>query len=797
MAHMLMSLRAVNHRLTNLPVEKLPQVAASLAASLTECGELLSAPQSQRTNKGDSETAVQIHKLVTRLTSLLQDRTCEGRWTAVVLVKALVEAGQWEMLRGSEPFVRGLMSILNKSDPVTTKVMAVIALTRIFHLTYQYPTLVREITTPSLPGFITSTLNLISVKPSSEPTRRLKPHTPFLEVVLHAHAELIARHPTIFRPFTSQIHSILQAIVGSTSPSFPQPVVEVAEQLFIALHTCAPKNTGGEEWKNACRMTITSIHTTSNHVLRAIVEQWESVDPELRQQVLHPGDYAREMGNAEVDPLGLCGWQGLDSGVRRLVILLRMLSAFLSTATASTVAIPVGSILDLTTRLMSVTVPSDASNVQANPQISRTEREHLFAELPRIHSATAKVLQTLVNTLGTGVVPVAQTILEQTLWVFRAEKFSREVRASVYDLIQALVAHVGQSMTKKNVSSLADILRTCCLDLLPPERDAKEASSDSKGKSKTNPGAVNADFFLNPNLKQGRQTNTSSNFPILTEAASDLLPVVLSYLPTEFISPPLRAEIDSTIIMTSDKKAMFASVLNPLPAVKGRGANVSIMPFLARSYASDLEVEGLIRPRMPVLTNANSIGQYNTLEDDEEEDEPMSTTPAPHVALNTSGFLKPSSTPNLHQDLMDVDAPQQQPTPISNKRHYAEESDAARTHVPTGVAENVTEAAQGKKARFDGNILASARDPTSPDSATSARTSAASALVSTAPDKTTVAVQTLSAKKGVSMPSASAAPTVGQVGSVNAALSEGDGSDDEMPSLNIDPDTDSEAEEDE
>ncbi|KKK23934.1 hypothetical protein AOCH_006695 [Aspergillus ochraceoroseus] len=146
---------------------------------------------------------------------------------------------------------------------------------------------------------------------------------------------------------------------------------------------------------------------------------------------------------------------------------------------------------------------------------------------------------------------------------------------------------------------------------------------------------------------------------------------------------------------------------------------------------------------------------------------------------------------------MDVDAPQQQPTPISNKRHYAEESDAARTHVPTGVAENVTEAAQGKKARFDGNILASARDPTSPDSATSARTSAASALVSTAPDKTTVAVQTLSAKKGVSMPSASAAPTVGQVGSVNAALSEGDGSDDEMPSLNIDPDTDSEAEEDE
>lgn len=115
MAHLFMTLRAVNHRLTNLPAQQLPAIAASLAASIAECGELLSAPQSQKSGKADSDHAVQVHKLVTRISSLLQDRSFEGRWAAVVLVKALVEAGQWEILRGSEPFVRGLMGILSVS----------------------------------------------------------------------------------------------------------------------------------------------------------------------------------------------------------------------------------------------------------------------------------------------------------------------------------------------------------------------------------------------------------------------------------------------------------------------------------------------------------------------------------------------------------------------------------------------------------------------------------------------------------------------------------------------------------
>lgn len=674
--------------------------------------------------------------------------------------------------------------------------MAVITLTRIFHLTYQYPTLVREITTPSLPGFVTTTLNLVSVKSSSEPTRKLKPNTPFLEVVLRAYAELTARHPTIFRPFTSQIHSILQAIIGSTSAPYSQPVLDVAEQLFIALHHCAPKNTGGEEWKSACRMTINSTHSTASHVLRAVVEQWESVNPSLRQQLNHPIDYALEVGSHAPDALGLSSWQGLDMGVKRLLELLRMLSAFLSTATASTVSIPVGSVLDLTARLMSVVVPSDASDIQANPQVSRTERENLFAELPYVHVACITVLRTLVNTLETAAIPVTQTILEQTLWVFRAEKFNKKIRASVYGLTTALLEHIGPAINKKNVSSLTDIIRTCCSDLLPSGDETTKESSDAKGKSKTNSGAVNADFFLNPSLKQGRRTNAPTKFPRLSRAASNLLQTVLTHVPMENIAPPVRAEIDRTIIMTSDKNAMYASVLNPFPAVKGRGANVSIMPFLARAYTSEMDVEALIRPRMPVLTNSNSIGHYVNMDEDEEEDvEPASLPQVTHE--DSTEFLKPSATPNL-QDLVDSSAPQSLTT-SSNKRTYTEEKmtqDPATSKLPS-----TADVAQTKKLRFDSNISTpSSEQPSRPTTVGGTLPSAPALISSTQPSS----IQTSSVKEEKSTSvfdnatSSSTSVVVEQSSSIpqaGATSVPNEDSDEEMPTLDIEPDTDEEDDE--
>ncbi|PLN82061.1 rRNA processing/ribosome biogenesis-domain-containing protein [Aspergillus taichungensis] len=762
-------LHAVNHRLTNLPVKQLPAITASLAISLSNCGELLSSTQSlsQKSKPGksdaNSENAVQVHRLMTRLSSLLQDRSPEGRWTAVVLIKAAVEAGQWEILRSCEPLVRGLIAILTKPDPNSTKKMALITLTRIFHLTYQYPTLVREITTPSLPGFVTSALNLISVKASSEPVRRLKPHTPFVEIVLQALGELIVRHPTTFRPFSAQIHSVLLAIIGSTSPCFPDPVVDVAERLFVSLHHCAPKNASTDEWKSACHMTIASVHETAQSVFRSVVEQWESVDPATRRSA-RSSDYTKEVGG-QGDALGLGAWQSVNAGVDRLVMLLRLLSTFLETPTASAVAVPIGAILDLTSRLTSLTVPSPGREVQPNQQISRVEREELFTELPRIHTACLSLLLTLSRTLESAVTPVGQTILEQTLWVFPAERFSRQVRSSTYELVQELLPHLGPTMSRQSVSALTGLIRACCSDLLPPTNDQSGPAADTKGKAKPNPTTANADSFLNPTLKQTRLADSSSS-PDLHRTAVTFLPAVLMHAPTEHLSPALRAEIDRTIILTADKDAMLASVLNPMPAMKGRAAAASILPFLARSAPTAPDVEALIRPHMPVLIPTSTIGTYDTMDESESESEsdPKPTTTIP--SQTKSGFLQTSSSATM---LQPAAAPQQAPAPQMSKRTYEEEPQVTRSQPPVLTA--ASERSQSKKPRV------AAENPSPSVAAASPATfTGTAAIPAPVPSEITAA----------------AAPAPVSTGGVVASAEDDDedGSEDDLPALNVDPDTD-------
>lgn len=110
-----MCLRAAVHQLSTTPTQELPFVTPFLASTLSDCGAVLSAPETKKASASGNEDSLLVQKLKARITSLLQDRTVEGRWTAVVLVKSIVEAGQWEILRGCESWVRGLLGVLGVS----------------------------------------------------------------------------------------------------------------------------------------------------------------------------------------------------------------------------------------------------------------------------------------------------------------------------------------------------------------------------------------------------------------------------------------------------------------------------------------------------------------------------------------------------------------------------------------------------------------------------------------------------------------------------------------------------------
>lgn len=105
-------LRVLCRRLASTNPDDLPRLCPILVNHLLQCGPVLSAAHDQKTKNDSSDAAVHVHKLKTQINALLNGKNNNGRFTAVVLVKAMVDVGGWECLRLSLPWVQGLSSII-------------------------------------------------------------------------------------------------------------------------------------------------------------------------------------------------------------------------------------------------------------------------------------------------------------------------------------------------------------------------------------------------------------------------------------------------------------------------------------------------------------------------------------------------------------------------------------------------------------------------------------------------------------------------------------------------------------
>jgi pre-rRNA-processing protein RIX1 len=456
-----------------------------------------------------------------------------------------------------------------------------------------------------------------------------------LDTVLNAFQVLIPDHPTIFRPFASQIHSLLLPLIAPTTThdSISDTTTALAQQLLVSLHHCAPKNTSGDEWTSALQATAKSVHHTADQVFRSVIEEWESSDSATRQQISKPKDFSEIVSDGGTDPLGMPAWTGIHDGIARLKGTLRLLANFVVQPTHSTVSLPVGSIIELTTRITSVTAPQGQNGLRLNPEITRDEREGLFTALPSIHVEAIAILLIILERLQGGALSIAHTILDQVLWIFETGSYNRDIRTATYTIIKALLPLLGPSLPRKSAKSLYPLIKACCDDLMTlhgvsaSSTSSAPARSDSTQKPPQATSSTNADAFLGspPSTNRPSTQSFQTPYPSLLQSASDLLPSPLTYIPPVYISPSLRAEIDRTAIILNHKEAMLASVLNP-PSTKinSKTAAPSILPFLTRAFPGDPEVEALLRPRMPLLFTGrrhatNLVAREDDIEDDDVE----------------------------------------------------------------------------------------------------------------------------------------------------------------------------------
>jgi pre-rRNA-processing protein RIX1 len=482
-------------------------------------------------------------------------------------------------------------------------------------MTHQYQTLVREVTTPTLPTFLTTCLNLVAPKSAA---KRVDVPPSLSEAVFCAFATLLPLYPTLYRPEATRIrHATRLYLAPTLSDGFvPSSLQKSARRLVVLLNLTAVKNAGGEEWGKAVRDTIQLIHVTADKVFRAVIEDWESTSGYVVEAV----DVNRELAGGSKAADGLPPWTGIHAGVDRIIGLLAMLEEYIKDEILVPVSVPLGVIMDMTTRMLSIALPSSSDpsgGLRPHPAVDRDERDGLWSGMPHIHIATLQLIETLADRLQEGFVPLAAGALEQLTWIFHSGRSDLTFHCKAYHLARKILLLIGKSLNKRQTSKLVPIIRSCCRDLIPGEPYYTNSGTPSRNIPRES-RVPN----LNGNMTLEVRTSLSESSDMQnTTAATELLPLFVSHLPQKHLEIPIRSLIERTAIIAHHRDAMLACIMTPFIGKDGRAIS-SIIPYATREFSSEAIIELLLRPRMPslpaILDNA-SLRETTVLEPDDED----------------------------------------------------------------------------------------------------------------------------------------------------------------------------------
>jgi pre-rRNA-processing protein RIX1 len=528
--------------------------------------------------------------------------------------------------------------------------LAVVTLTRIYMLIHPYQTLVREIATPTIPTFITASIALIKPSPSGDSLK-----TPFsvVETICDAFSTLIPIYPTTFRPFSSQLKSAARPYLAPTYADeyvVPSGLKRAARKLVISLHHVAAKAGGSDEWAKLVAGLLKDLHLTADQILRAVEESWEGSGGFIRSKVSLGG--VPNGGGVSAEELP--AWSGLNAGADRLIGLFEYLSDCLRYPTKSPVTIPTSALVDAASRVcliarLSRKTQSWDQALQTNAAIGREEREELWSLMPEIHVAALHLLQVLIQRLQQNTVPLVPELLDHLGRVFKSSISLPVVRMTSYAVLRDILTLAGPTLSKPSVDMFDPLLGACCRDLqqdaghLKPAEKATTASTDSKKISI----AANADLFLKPQTSTIVETMTIGADH--KAVAAGLLALIPSRLPQRHLKPSLRGLVDQTAILTSNREAMVASVLNPFKDQRGR-VYPSILPHLSQMFPEDQGLE-ILRTNLrangqPLVDGEEPLEELPVDHEEEEDDEEMEEAAVDDEVIapaKTEDLFKPGS----------------------------------------------------------------------------------------------------------------------------------------------------------
>ncbi|KAJ6263897.1 Pre-rRNA-processing protein rix1 [Drechslerella dactyloides] len=568
-----------------------------------------------------SEITTLLHKLRTRISSLLQSRASQARWAGVCLVKAGIETSP-AFLQGVAIWIPMLLRMVNRPEqgsPITERAIAV--LTRIFVLTTSKTALTRELTSPYLPTFSQSLLSP-AVRSSGN-----------LLAVLRSIHQILQTHPTTFRPQQQKALELVRSILfAEDDKNYPSDILEAATAAYVGLVRCTPSKTQAEEWVRLFKDTISTTEQTCDILFECLIEEKDS-DKLIGQR--------RRADSVEVHHL----LSPERVGVRRVCNLLQILQAFLSQPANFTppISIPLSPLISLLQRLCFV-----YPGIKTHPSAAPSTYHLLLAAYPNILQAAIPVISTLVSRLYSFSPSLALEFLHPVAFISTTSKDTVPVQVLCYHAISHFISLIGRTLSPKDVQPLLEVFSSACEDIIPPtapvivarEPDrspgsmlltqpttATPTSTYRKRKAPTpqnkanTPAAssIHADQFLTSGGSSTNNAAAQSDELPLVKAAKQLLTVALLNIQSAAITSELRSRIERTMVLSAHAPGLLAAVL--YPATKRRGG--SLLPHLMAIYDKDatnsslhgqgvdqgvleanlvhMAVEGLVYPRMQVI----------------------------------------------------------------------------------------------------------------------------------------------------------------------------------------------------
>jgi hypothetical protein len=282
--------------------------------------------------------------------------------------------------------------------------------------------------------------------------------------------------------------------------------------------------------------------------------------------------------------------------------------------------------MDLIARLSSIARLSPKTQtwdqaLQTKAAIDRQEKDELWSLMPDIHTSALELLKSMFERLERDMIPVSPEALDHLTRVFGSGINTPTLRAAAYKTLSKAVTLSGPTMTKQSANMLEPVILACCRDLQEDIGYLKtgEKPKASAADNKKNGTSSNADLFLQSTASSSATAPASTLTSEHRSAASSLLVHLLSSLPQAHVRPSVRAILDQTAIVTRNRDAMVASVLNPYKDSHGK-PYASILPHLTQQFSDDQALEVL---RTNLRTDGVRAAEdlMDAIDEEEEEDD--------------------------------------------------------------------------------------------------------------------------------------------------------------------------------